>query len=118
MSDLLHWFQALDLSTPFAVLVWVSVLLTVAWIATIERDPANKDIPHWKLLGRRLGLIVTEFGLLSSVLFGEDLKWTVWPPMFLVVVGLVLYLSASLSAAYQRIRVFEASHGLVPHGFR
>lgn len=89
----------------YAVLVWVSVLLSVCWMIQMREDPANTDLPEWDLRLRRAGIFMVVAGLIVSVLFGGSQGWTPWPPMVLIVFGFDFYLAAAIYSGYHRTQV-------------
>ncbi len=99
-----YFLNNFDFTALYMVLVWLSALLAVAWMAAMRSDPALWNLPPWHLNMRRAGILITEGGLLTSVLFGNELHWTPWPPMVAVVFGLNVYMTSMILTSRERAK--------------
>lgn len=96
------WILDSNWADTFTILVWIGVLLAVAWTIHMRVDPANDGLPEWDLRLRRFGVLTMVFGFLICVLFGHSQGWTPWPPMVLIALGFDFYLAAALVTKKRR----------------
>ena len=106
-TKVVDYFIENDFTAAYAVLVWIGVMLAVAWIKTMGDDPANKGLPEWDRRLRRVGIIIMLVGFLLSVLFGGDQKWAPWPTHIIIALGFDFYLAAALLTARHRAKIAE-----------
>lgn len=97
-----------DWTALYAVIVWIGVLLAVAWVILMEKDPANEHLPVWELRFRRFGIYVMVGGFLLSVLFAGNQGWTPWPPMLVIAFGFDAFLGAAILSTVHRTKLYAS----------
>lgn len=94
-----------DLTAPYAVLVWIGVILALIWAILMADDPANAGLPEWDLRLRRTGVIIMLFGMLLTVLFGGNQAWAPWPTSLITAFGFDFYLASAILTARHRSKL-------------
>lgn len=120
-ARIIEYLLGADLTAAYAVLVWIGVLLAVAWSILMKDDPANHMRPVWELRLRRAGVIIMVGGFLLTVLFGGEQRWAPWPPMLIIVFGFDFYLAAATLTSARRAKMRDkmlAMRGMAADGRR
>lgn len=98
-----------DYSQLYTILVWLGVLLVVAWVIVMHDDPANVDLAPWQPRLLRTGVIIMITGFLLSVLFGGDRKWIPWPTSVVVISGFDFFIGSAIYIVRRRTALFKAA---------
>lgn len=107
MDNFAHYLTRFDFTLGVYILTWTSTILMLVLVAKTGHDPASSCVGCWCQRLRRFGLVIVQGAFMTAILFGDELKWTPWPPMLLALVGLNLYYAASIVAVQERINAHK-----------
>lgn len=102
MERLFNFLTSVDFTPAFVLMVFINVFLCIIWMQASLRDPVLVFLPSWQLHGRRVGLAVMAMGWLWMASFGDSMKWTIWPPVLLILLGQNVYFAVSVAAIWRR----------------
>jgi cell division protein FtsW (lipid II flippase) len=96
--------DAADLMRAHIALALVGGLLAiyVANLTSFERDDHGE--PAFLQWSRRVGYFVTAIALFWSVIYMDNHRWQPWPPMLLLMLGVVVMLAARARAIRLRVK--------------
>jgi cell division protein FtsW (lipid II flippase) len=96
--------SAADLTRVHIVLALFGGLLAiyVANLTSFERDDVGE--PTFLQWSRRVGYFVTAISLFWSVIYMDNHQWQPWPPMLLLIFGVVVMLAARARAIRLRVK--------------
>lgn len=87
----MNLLELLDLNVPpqlFVAVSWLgAVLCGVAAATTVDRKCA---IPHWLYM---ISFLAMAFALIWATVYGNDRQWVSWPPHFMLVCALNVFLT-------------------------